>query len=604
MLRHRLAIAAAVVFAVLSAGSLGTGLVAIGPILQNILERNGEQGQLGLPGLAIDFNSRLPDWLSFARIPDETIQTLPPKPFTAVVFMVVTLGFLTILGGIANFLHQFCALSVVYRTIAEIRRAAFRAALRTPVLGIASVNSGDTVSRVINDAFAVGTGLTVLLSKALAQVTKGIVALVAAFIIDWRLSFFTFLAIPVLYTVIRRLAKKIRRASRTALESQARLYSATNEAFQGHRVVKVHTAERYESGRFGRINRDFTRELLKVRMARALSSPLVEVISILALGTLALVAAKAIIDGELSPERFIAAMFALGVAGASLKPLTGLVNEIQGSAAAATRVQELLDATPEPGLERGLPALGRHSKTIEFKGVGYTYPSAHRQALSGFDLRIEKGQTVALVGPNGSGKTTLLGLLTRLMEPQEGQILIDGRDISQHRVRSLRHQIGVVTQETVLFEGTIAENIAYGSWGASEEQIKAAAERARAAGFIESLPMGYKTRVGERGSGLSGGQRQRIAIARAVLRDPSILVLDEATSMIDSESEAAISAALAEFAAERTTVVVAHRLSTVMHADLIVVLDQGRIVATGTHSQLLESSDLYRRLAEHQLVST
>jgi len=595
---------AAVTFAILSAGGIGAGLVAIGPLLQNILEREGESGHGGLPGLAIDFNEKVPEWLSGIRISQATIDKLPPKPYTAVWVLMAGLGVLTIAGGTANFLHQYFSLSVVYKTLEELRRSTYRAVLRTPVLGPVSLNATDTVSRVVNDTAAVGTGLAVLLSKALSQISKGVIALIAAFIIEPKLTMITLVTAPILYTVIRKLAKRVRRASRTALEHQAKLYASATEALQGHRVVKISNAERYETGRFARINKLLTKELLKVRLARALSSPLFEMLTLLAVSLMSLIAAKAILDGEMKPEHFIGALIALGVAGASLRPVTGLVNEIQGSAAAAVRVKELLDAAPEPGLERALPMLARHAESISFEGVSFTYPGAQTPALRDINLTITAGQTVAIVGPNGSGKSTFLSLLPRLMEPTKGRVLIDGKDICQHRVRSLRRQIGVVTQETVLFEGTIADNIAYGSWGASDEAIKQAASRARADEFVRVLPEGYKSKIGERGSGLSGGQRQRLAIARAMLRDPAILLLDEATSMIDSKSEAAISVALREFSAGRTTLVVAHRLSTVINADRIVVLDHGKIIDTGTHAELLARCDLYRDLAEHQLLAT
>jgi ABC-type multidrug transport system fused ATPase/permease subunit len=251
-----------------------------------------------------------------------------------------------------------------------------------------------------------------------------------------------------------------------------------------------------------------------------------------------------------------------------------------------------------------LPKLARHCESIRFDGVTFTYPRAERPALDQITLEIRHGQRVAIVGPNGSGKTTLLALVPRLFDPNPGSgaVLIDGRNIREVAVRSLRRQIGVVTQETVLFRGTIRGNVAYGADDASEERVVAAAKKARAHEFIAAMPKGYDTPVGEQGLTLSGGQRQRIAIARAILRDPSILILDEATSMIDADSEAKIAEALAEFASGRTCLIVAHRLSTVINADRIVVMDAGRIVDDGTHAELLKRCSVYRLIAENQLV--
>ncbi|HHN77416.1 MAG TPA: ATP-binding cassette domain-containing protein, partial [Phycisphaerales bacterium] len=286
------------------------------------------------------------------------------------------------------------------------------------------------------------------------------------------------------------------------------------------------------------------------------------------------------------------------------------INDIHQSAAAAERIVQMLHEPIEPGHDRRLPKLPRHTRSITLEHVTVTYPGAERPAIRDISIEIPHGQTLAIVGPNGSGKTTLLGLVPRLFDPDgvkthldepQGVVRIDGVDIRTVSVRSLRRQIGVVTQETVLFAGTIAQNIAYGAEGVSHEKIVDAAKKARAHEFIEAKG-GYDTVVGERGLTLSGGQRQRIAIARAILRDPSILILDEATSMIDAESEGQISEALAEFAAGRTTLVVAHRLSTVINADRIAVLDKGELVDVGVHGELLERCAVYRQIAERQLI--
>jgi subfamily B ATP-binding cassette protein MsbA len=613
MLRYRSMVAAAIIMALLSAGSLGAGLVGLQPVLDNILSQGGKD----LPQLAAELDAK---W--GGRIPDHWIASLPDGQFTAVVYLVVGLGLLTIVGGTANFLHAFLSLTVVQRTVANIRRDAFHRVLRLPLKDVVAGGTSDKVSRIVGDTAALESGFNALLSKALAQVTKGAASLIAAIVIEWKLTLAAALIAPILYTIIRRLGKRIRRASRKAMQSQASLYGAAMEALQGLRVVKVHTTERYEAGRFHRINKDVMREMLRVRTARALASPLVEVLSVLVVGGLFLIAAKFVLDNKLEPTKVLMAIGALGFAGASLKPLTGLMNDIQGSSAAAGRIKELLDAAPEPGHDNSLPRLPRHSETLEFRHVTFTYPGGARPALDDISLKIRHGERVAFVGPNGSGKTTLLALVARLFDPDapklsgkptgnghghahdaiDSGVFIDGEDIRQFSVRSLRRQIGVVTQETVLFRGTIRSNIGYGAEDVSEDAIIAAARRARAHDFITGLPGAYDAVVGEQGLTLSGGQRQRIAIARAILRQPSILILDEATSMIDADSEARIAEALAEFSRGRTSLIVAHRLSTVINADRIVVLDAGRVVDQGSHAELLQRCETYRLIANNQLV--
>ncbi|MHC5008077.1 MAG: ABC transporter ATP-binding protein, partial [Planctomycetota bacterium] len=316
--------------------------------------------------------------------------------------------------------------------------------------------------------------------------------------------------------------------------------------------------------------------------------------------------ARLILAGSLSFQQFILALGSLGIAGASFKPLASLINELQAASAPAGRLAEVLDVPREGSDGLRLKSVPRHRVSIRFEEVTYSYPEADRPAIDNVSLNIAQGERLAVVGPNGSGKTTLVSLLPRLLEPQSGRILIDDIDLATVNLRSVRRQIGVVTQETVLFRGTIAENISFGTGGSaatSREQMVDAARRAHADEFIRELPNGYDTDVAEQGASLSGGQRQRLAIARAILRDPAILILDEATSQIDAESEAHINAALAEFCRGRTSLLIAHRLSTVLNADRIVVMDQGRILAQGTHEQLLGSCELYQRLTQTQLVS-
>jgi subfamily B ATP-binding cassette protein MsbA len=325
---------------------------------------------------------------------------------------------------------------------------------------------------------------------------------------------------------------------------------------------------------------------------------------------MATVTAKAILNGAVEADRFIMALASLGLAAGCLKPLTGIYNELQASTAAAQRLTALLELAREDAHEEGRPALPLHRESIALENVTLTYPGASAPALDGVSLTIRHGETVAIVGPNGSGKTTLLSLLPRILDPDEGpggvrkgRVLIDGVDTAGVSLESLRKQIGVVTQETALFKGTVWWNIAYGADGVvTDERVREAARKARAEEFILAKPGGYQFEIGEHGSGLSGGQRQRLCIARAVLRDPAVLILDEATSMVDADSERQISEALAEFSRGRTCLIVAHRLSTVIHADRIVVMNFGKIEDVGTHRELLVRSETYRLIAAHQLM--
>lgn len=603
MLRYRGLLVLALVFATLSAGGLGAGILGIKPVLDNILGAVPK----GLPDLALDLNKTLTERGWSIQIPASVIQALPPKPFDAVLWIVAGLGVLTMFGAVCNFLHAYLSLTVITRSIARLRREAFHRVVHLPLKTVVSAGPSDLVSRIVFDTAQLGAGFNALLSRAVAQVTKGLAAFAVACAFDWRLTVITIPVAILVGTIIRKLGKRIRRASRKALAGQSGLYQSASEVLAGLRVVKVYSGERYEAGRFHRINKDVVAQEFKVRTARALASPLVETISILVLGALALVAVKAILDGHLDKVSSLAVLGSLGLAAAQLKPLTGLVNDIQAASAAASRLDQLLGQPEESGHEIGLPRLARPVKSIAFDGVTLTYPGAARPAVDNLSLEIRHGMTVAFVGPNGCGKTSLLSLIPRLFDPDTGRMLVDGTDIRTVGVRSLRRHIGVVTQDTVLFKGSIAGNIAYGAEGATDEKIRDAARRARAEEFILAKPGGYDFEVGEQGSGLSGGQKQRLAIARAILRDPAVLILDEATSMIDAESEARIAEAIAEFVGTgqarqgRTCLIVAHRLSTVVSADLIVVMNEGRIVDQGTHRELLTRCAIYQSLVRNQL---
>jgi ABC-type multidrug transport system fused ATPase/permease subunit len=611
MTRYPAALFGALVLAFFSALGVGTAMLAMVPVLQNVVlaASNRDDPKIrDLPILARQFNQRIAERLPSvtAAIPETVIEALPRGAYAAALWIFVGLGVLTVLGAAASFLHAYLSQTLVNRVVTEVRRESFRRVLKRPLRDVISAGNGatDLVSRVVNDTGSLGGAMNSLLGKGLAEATKAVAAVIVAVILDWRLAFVAFIAGGIIAAVIRLLSRRIRKASKQALKSHSDLLRVSTEALQGLRVVKVHTAERIEEGRFHRANKQMLKELNRVRTARALASPLTEAIAILALGTLALIAIKAMIDNALDPANFLVALAGLGLAGGALKPLTGIIADLQIGAAAADRLTELQASTPEPGHGHRLARLARHARSIEFRGVTLKYAGQPKPAVEDISLNIAHGETVAFVGPNGCGKTSLLSLVPRLYDPDAGMLLIDGNNVRDFSVRSLRRQIGVVTQETVMFSGTIRQNISYGATEASEAEILDAARKSRALEFIERLPLGLDTPVAEQGLSLSGGQRQRLAIARAILRNPAILILDEATSMIDAESEHLIGEAISDFTKGRTCLIVAHRLSTVVQADRIVVMDQGKVVDIGRHGELLTRCSVYQRLVRTQLVGS
>ncbi len=536
------------------------------------------------------------------------IQHLPTGRFATFVWIVVGLIVSIALKGIFEFIQETLVGVVVHRTLFDFRNLFFRSAIHQDIHQLGEAGTTELMSRITNDTEQLGNGMKMLYGRVMLEPLKMLGCVVGACIISWQLTLMFVIVVLVAVVTLNKVSRSIKKAAKRVLERMSLLYKVLKESFDGLKLVKAFARESHERRRFRAANWDYYKRTIRVIRIDSAVGPLLETLGVMAV-SLALVAGAYLvleqkthifglrmIDDPLGFEALITLYMFLATIADPVRKLSSVYTKMQSGMAAADRIYALHDRLPSILPNADGPRVPPHAESIEFRNVCFSY-HAGQSVLNDVNLTVLAGETVALVGPNGCGKSTLLGLLPRFYDPDHGSVLVDGVPLRGANLRSLRKQLGLVTQDTVLFDDTIANNIAYGKPGATQLEVEAAAKKAHAHDFIETLTAGYQTRTGDMAaSKLSGGQKQRIALARAILRDPRILILDEFTSQIDGESEAKIYDALREFVVGRTTFLITHRRSTLELAHRIVVMDEGRIQAIGTHAELLVTSPTYRRL--------
>jgi len=501
--------------------------------------------------------------------------------------------------SVANYFEAVLLSQVGLRVIADLQNRLFRQILRLDAAFFHQHTTGSLISRMTNDITAMRYAASDALTGAGKDATSVIFLVFLMFYQDWVLSAATFFVFPIAIIPIARLGKRMRKVTANTQEQMGRLVTYLEQSIQGVRLVKSYGMEDYESRRVNGLVSDLQTQIYRSTRVRSASSPIMEFLGGIAITVVILYGGSRVISGQTTPGAFFSFITALMLAYRPLKSIGSLNTALQEGLAAAARTFSIMDLKPtivDPADAQELVVSGGE---VRFEGVFFTYDGT-RVVLDGLDLVVPAGKTVALVGSSGAGKTTLLNLLPRFYDVNDGRVTIDGQDIRQVTLASLRAGIALVSQEIVLFDDTVRANIAYGNLGATDDEIESAAKAAAAHEFIVELPSGYGTVVGERGLSLSGGQRQRIAIARAMLKNAPILLLDEATSALDTESERQVQTALDHLMQGRTTIVIAHRLSTVTHADVIHVLDSGKVIETGTHAELLAYGGAYAHLYDMQ----
>jgi subfamily B ATP-binding cassette protein MsbA len=524
-----------------------------------------------------------------------------PFPFQQVA---VVLGLLivsvTVLKGLAEYFSNYLLNCLGQWVVMDLRNELYEKILHQSPTFFFVNPTGRLISRVTNDIEKIQFASSTALADALKQGLTFLAFIYLVFAIDWTLALTSFALAPLVFYPSRFLGRKIRRTSRSSQDKMEEITNILQETITGHRIVKAFGMESFELGKF----KQATRRLAKINLnwirTQAITSPYMEVVGAVAIALMIFYIQSRMAAGTMTLGKFGVFLAAFAGLYDPVRRMSGIYNTFQQAKGASSKVFELLREKSEIVEKPDAAALDRFRRDIEFRSVSFNYVDSRLPILKTIDLKVSAGDIVAFVGPSGSGKTTLVNLLPRFFDVSGGQILIDGHDIRNLKLVSLRSLIGIVTQETVLFNDTVRNNICYGRQQVADQELIEASRAALAHDFIVELPQGYDSVIGERGQKLSGGQRQRIAIARALLKNSPILILDEATSALDTESELLVQKALSNLIHGRTVFVIAHRLSTIRQADKIVVIDQGRIIETGTHADLVGRGGLYRRLHDLQ----
>ncbi len=514
---------------------------------------------------------------------------------------IVTILALYFAKGLGAYISGYLMTDVGQRIVRDIRDRLFRHILGQSAAFFSVHTSGRLLSRITNDVAQVQRAVSETIGDLLRESFALLFFAAALFYYDWRLALVCLTGAPLIVYPLVRLGQRVRRTTRRSQEALEQMSHVSAEAFTGHRIVKAFGAEDRETAKFERASNHYYRTSIKVTSALSVLPPLMEFIGGIAFVTALWYGSESIAAQRLTTGEFVAFITALFMMYGPAKKLSRVNADLQQGQAAGERIFEMLETHSEVTEASGAITLPRFARAVTFRNVCFSYAGAEDATLRGVTFTVQAGQTLALVGRSGAGKTTLVNLIPRFYDVTGGVITIDGHDLREVTLASLRSQIGLVTQETVLFDDSVAANIAFGRPAAAPHEIEAAARAAHAHEFIVTLDRGYDTLIGERGQRLSGGQRQRLAIARALLRDSPILILDEATSSLDAESEMLVQDALANLMLNRTSFVIAHRLSTVRRADAIVVLEHGAVVETGTHDELIARGGVYKRLYDLQL---
>jgi len=508
----------------------------------------------------------------------------------------VPLGLLLLflIRGVSGFLSTYCMSWIANNVLRDLRRAMFDRILLMPASSFDAQTSGQLISRIISDV----NGVTSAATNAVNTIVRDSLILIGLlgwlFWLNWKLTLVVFALLPLLGGLTLVFSRRMRNVSRTAMKATADMTRSVEEAIFGNRVIKIYQGQSQESKRFEEVNSEFRSQSMKMTVAHALQTPISQFIAAIGVAVVLTIALVESRSGQSTIGDFISFVTAMLMMLGPLRHLSDVNAQLQKGLAAAESVFHLIDEKSE--LDSGQDAIGRTKGNIDFFEVSLVYENSKRSILSKITLSIRAGETVAFVGPSGGGKTSIVNLIPRLYEPTSGLIRIDGIPIHTLTLASLRSQISLVSQDIVLFNDSIRNNIIYGSQLASDDEVRSVLSAADLLDFVDSLPDGINTIVGDRGVLLSGGQKQRVAIARALLKNAPILILDEATSSLDSTAEANVKASIDQLRKGRTTLVVAHRLSTIANADRIYVIDTGQILAQGTHLELLERSQVYSRL--------